>query len=105
MRFGPGGAWGSDLYVAGMTVAPDGTVTPFPSAVPFVGFDWAFGPGFDGDMFAIISGPAADSLYRIQPDGTTTLFASGEMDQVAGCGGALWVVNPDGCYEIVRTGN
>lgn len=104
MRFGPGGAWGSDLFVAGETISPAGVVTPFPSAVPFVEFDWASGPGLDGDMFAVIPGAATDSLYRIQADGTTTLFATGDIDQIAGCGDALWVVNFQGCYEIVDKG-
>ena len=102
MRFGPGGAWGSDLYVAGGTVAPDGSFTFFPAA--FGEFDWASGPGFGGDMFAYITGEDPGTIFRVKPDGTMTVFAISANGVLAGCGNALWIANGEGCFVVESRG-
>lgn len=100
MRFGPGGAWGSDLFVDGVILAPAGTATPFP--VHFTGFAWVDGPGFGGDMFARIEGDPTGSIWRVKPDGTSTGFAQSTdgFGPFVGCGGALWIANQDGCFVV-----
>lgn len=100
MRFGPGGVWGDDLYTAGLTVAPDGTASPFPGG--FSEFDWAFGPGFGGDMFnlaAVQGGPS--EIYRVKPDGSRSLFATApDVSQVLFCNGELWIGGEQGCFAV-----
>jgi hypothetical protein len=102
-RFGPGGTWGTDLYatsfspVAGWIIAPDGTATQFP--FPFDEFDWMSGTGWEGDMFAICG---ANSICRVKPDGTSTVFAT-EVEggaQLVSCGGYLWVLKTANCQRI-----
>lgn len=104
MRFGPGGDWGTGIYVSGLSFAPDGTPTTFP--VDFTEFDWGAGPGLDGDMFARIRGEDPGIVYRIEPDGTFTRFARGLPGSIAACGGFLWIVNEEGCFaaELKRGG-
>lgn len=103
MRFGPGGAWGSNLYVAGIVIAPNGSSSVFPA--DFTEFDWAAGSGFDGDMFAHLNGADPGEIYRVKADGTATLFATNAPGSIAGCGGALWIANTGGCHVVERRGN
>ena len=107
LRFGPGGAWGTGLYATDVPssglakVDSLGTATPF--AGPFgtpEGFDWAFGPGFDGDMF--LSDLTSDQIYRIESDGSSSVFALLiAAADVSYCNDALYVVSfAGGCYKI-----
>jgi len=97
MRFGPGGAWGTDLYIGGVTIDPSGGITASPAS--FDEFDWAF----DGDMFALVPGSPAE-IYRVKPDGTRTLFATATASELAYCGGSLWLAGTDGCWVVTPTG-
>src|SRR5262249_27638385 len=68
IRFGPGGAWGDDLYAVGaggVRVDESGIATLFPGG--FGEFDWGSGAGFEGDMFARCA-PGSTDLCRIHPD-------------------------------------
>lgn len=110
LRFGPGGAWGTGLYATDMSdfengkivkISPTKVVTPLADGflVP-EGFDW----GFDGDMFA--TDPTLGEVYRIKPNGTTTVFATliGAADVAYRPGEqALYVVsNQGGIYRVAR---
>jgi hypothetical protein len=100
MRFGPGGIWGDDLYTAGLTIAPDGTATSLPGG--FSEFDWAFGPGFDGDMFDLVPLEGGTTeVHRVKANGSRSLFATAPgMSQVLFCNGALWIGGRGGCFAI-----
>jgi hypothetical protein len=98
MRFGPGGDWGTDLYVDGLSFAPNGTPAAF--ATPFNEFAWASGTGFGGDMLAYVSGEAPDVIFRVKPDGTRTPFASGVTGQLTACDGGLWIAYGRGCLVV-----
>ena len=103
MRFGRGGAWGSDLYVDGESFSPNGTSTPLGTV--FREFDWADGPGFNGDMFAHVAGQDPGTVFRITPGGTATVFATGAPGQIAGCNGSLWIANQSGCFVVTKKGH
>ncbi len=114
IRFGPGGAWGSGLYstsqgvvpgVGIVTVDPAGTATLFSGGFSTPeGFDWAFGPGFDGDMFAPDLGTG--EIWRVKSDGTRTLYATvAGASSVTFCNGTLYVTSfAGGCYKIEACG-
>ncbi len=105
MDFGPGGAWGTGMYSTDATGISK--VDAFGVATPFVGgfatsegFDWAFGPGFGGDLFA--TDVAGGAIVRIDSTGSASLFATlpGAAD-VEACGGGLYVVsNLGGCFKV-----
>ncbi|MEO7866609.1 MAG: FlgD immunoglobulin-like domain containing protein [Candidatus Eisenbacteria bacterium] len=111
LRFGPGGVWGTGLYVtdyAGQQpvglarVTSSGVVTRFVSGlINPEGFDW----GFDGDMFATDVGTG--QILRVKSNGTTSIFATlaGAADVAYRPGeNALYVVsNQGGLYRIRRT--
>lgn len=97
MRFGPGDAWGTNLYVGGSVIAPDGTITAFPTV--FGEFDWAQGPGFDGDMFELVPGNPG-TVDRILPDGSRIPFGTVTASDVAFCDDSLWFVGDEGCYVV-----
>jgi hypothetical protein len=110
LRFGPGGAWGNQLYATETSSPPNsrivkisstGTVTNIVGGFIFAeGFDW----GFDGDMFA--TDPSAGEVYRVKSNGTRTLFATlqGAADVAYRAGEqALYVAsNLGGLYRVVR---
>lgn len=96
-KFGPGGAWGVGLYGDGVVLDPDGTATPFPGGFGLT-FDWAFGPGFEGDMFSRCPG----GICRVKPDGSRTLWADGLPGDIEYCGGALWI-GGSGCLVVSRS--
>ena len=102
VRFAPGGDWGRDLFVGDLVFAADGTSVAFP--VEIGEFDWAQGPGLDGDMFARIAGEDPGSIFRIKADGSVSPFALNLSGEIAGCGDALWVVNGEGCFVVERKG-
>lgn len=97
MQFGPGGDWGTDLYTSSSIISPDGTSRPSP--LPFLG-PWAFGPGFEGDMFA---GCGGGTVCRIKPDGAATPFVVG-LDRTLPtfCAGSLWFFDRFGdfCHKV-----
>jgi len=100
IEFGPGGAWGDDLYVAGGGVVDSaGTLTMFPHA--FRDFDWPEGPGWDGDMMDL---DGAGNIWRVHPDGTSSLFATGASGELVACGGHLWVMRAEACVRISPRG-
>lgn len=79
LKFGPGGAWGTGMYATRygfgegdlVTVASDGTVTPFTGGMSIPeGFDW----GFDGDMFACDL--STGDIWRVHSNGTKSVFAN-----------------------------
>ncbi len=103
LRFGPGGAFGSGLYASSHGMAPGivtvdsgGTVSLFATGFSEPqGFDWAFGKGFGGDLFAtdIIDG----AIYRVASDGSKSLFATlDSATDVAFCNDALYAVDFNG---------
>lgn len=104
-KFGPGGAWGTDLYVkvygsggsppSVQTFAPDGTLSP--TVIPSSEFDWAFGPLWNGDAFARC---ATDTICRVKPDGSVSVFAEGASGRILSCGGFLWVLREGACSRI-----
>ena len=117
INFGPGGAWGTGLYATRNAPIPsdpgeivqvlsDGTIVPFIttglSNQP-EGFDWAFGPDWDGDMFQADFGSGL--FNRIQPDLTITPWAEvvdGRPADVAFCNCALYLVSfSGGCWKVV----
>ncbi len=112
LRFGPGGVWGTGLYVtdySGLLSAGLARVSASAVATRFVtgltnpeGFDW----GFDGDMFATDVGTG--EILRVKSNGATSLFAtvSGAADVAYRPGeNALYVVsNQGGLYRIRRAG-
>ena len=110
LAFGPGGAWGNALYAApGTIVQPDGTFAAF--AFPFGEVTWATGssglPGspWAGDMFARLVGGDPGDVYRVKPDGTSTLFATGLPGEIVFCNGDLWIVRSNACTRITATGS
>jgi len=109
MKFGPGGAWGTGMYATSgdaigiVTVDMAGTPTNFCTGFTSPeGFDWAFGTGFDGDMFAC--DVATNEVWRIKSDGTRTLFASMvQAADVTFCNDALYLVGfHGGCYKVTH---
>lgn len=108
MRFGPGGAWGTGMYATSQSavgiVTIDAAGVPTNFATGFTnpeGFDWAYGTGFDGDMFA--PDVTAGQIWRIQSDGTKTLWATlPQAADVAFCNGALYIVtfHTGECYKV-----
>lgn len=108
LRFGPGGAWGTGLYSTNGGALPglsrvDSSGAAAQFANGFVvpeGFDWAFGPGFGGDLFAtdVVTG----EIWRVKPDGSRTLFATlPAAAAVTFCDCGLYVVSAlGGCYKI-----
>jgi hypothetical protein len=113
LRFGPGGVWGTGLYATNnsgppgvgiVTVATDGTPTLFSGGFTNPEqFDWAFGGSFGGDMFA--SDMAAGEVWRVKPDGTRTLFATGERPAgIVFCNDCLYVTSfAGGCWKICES--
>jgi hypothetical protein len=111
LKFGPGGVWTTELYATkhdanpGIArVAPDGTYTQFSSGFSTPeGFDWAFGPGFGGDLFA--TDVDNGEIYRVKPDGSIQLWATAdEASDVAFCNNALYVVSlAGGCWKITAS--
>lgn len=100
IEFGPGGAWGDDLYVAGGGVVDSaGNLTMFPHS--FRDFDWPEGPGWDGDMMDL---DAAGNIWRVHPDGTASLFATGASGELVACGGHLWIMRAEACVRISPRG-
>ena len=111
LKFGPGGDWGFDLYSTNTLGPPNSQIVSISSAklvTPRVtglvnpeGFDWGFG----GDLFSADLG--ANTIYRVKPDGTKTLFATlpGVADVAWRCADqSLYVVsNQGGFYRIYRT--
>ncbi len=113
MRFGPGvGTWGTGLYATDnnlggiATITSGGTPTMFVSGfvVP-EGFDWAFGPGWDDDMFA--ADFLGTTIYRVKQDGTKTAWATvSRPSDIAFCNCALYVVSFEGgCWKITSDAN
>lgn len=105
IRFGPGGIWGSGLYsttIGGIaTVDIAGTPTLLSSGFSGPeGFDWAYGPGFDGDMF--VPDVITDEIWRVKPDGTRTLWATlSGASSVTWCNDVLYVTSLDGgCFKV-----
>ncbi len=110
IRFGPGGAWGTGLYSTSHGAVPGvgiAQVDAFGSATLFSGgfttpegFDWGFGPGFGGDMFA----PDLNTgeIWRVDPTGNRTLFATvPASSSVTWCNGVLYVTSfAGGCWKI-----
>lgn len=41
----------------------------------------------------------------VKPDGARTVFATEATGAIAGCGGALWLANQEGCFVVKRRGN
>jgi len=103
MRFGRGGAWGTDLYVDGDIISPNGTSRPLGTV--FGEFDWADGSGLNGDMFAHVAGQDPGTVFRITPGGTATVFATGAPGHIAGCNGSLWIANQSGCFVVTKKGH
>jgi hypothetical protein len=115
VKFGPGGVWGTGMYATGYsntaqsgvaTVNTSGVATSFSTfGSTAFGFDWAFGPGWDGDMFVAAYGSSFEDsgIYRVKPDGSSKLFArvfTFFPADVAFCNDALYVA-ADGIYKIV----
>jgi hypothetical protein len=111
MRFGPGGAWGTGLYATSngapgigiIQVAPDGTPSLFAGGfVTPEQFDWAFGGVWGGDMFA--TDYATGDIYRIQSDGTATVWANIAPERPAGmtfCNDCLYITShAGGCWRV-----
>lgn len=110
MRFGPGGAWGFGLYAAAQGAPGAGSIESIDAsgvgttfATGFTtpeGFDWAFGPGWNGDMFA--PDYSEGKIWRIQSDGTMTLWAEVERpSSITWCNGMLYVTShAGGCWKI-----
>jgi hypothetical protein len=116
LGFGPGGAWGTELYATRNTtpgeivkVSVTGTVTTHATGLSFQpeGFDWAFGAGWDGDMFQADYG--AGMYNRIRPDGTVSAWAMtmpGRPADVAFCNCALYLVSATGgCWKVISDAN
>lgn len=111
LRFGPGGAWGAGLYATDNSASPgiakvasNGTPTLFSGGFTAPeGFDWASGPGFNGDLFA--TDITTGEIYRVKSNGTRTLFATlAAAADVAFCNGALYAVSFNGgCYKITAS--
>jgi len=100
LRFGPGGDWGSDLYVSsagGVRISPGGDVALLPGG--FGDFDWGPGPGFGGDMFARCDA-GSDQICRIHPDGSRSLWATGVTGPFTFCGDELWTFSTSGCERV-----
>ncbi len=112
LRFGPGGAWGTGIYVTRYSypdtvgiakVSPTGVVTPLINdLLTPEGFDW----GFNGDMFA--TDASFGQIYRVKSNGSRTVFATlpGAADVAYRAGEkALYVVsNQGGLYRITPRG-
>lgn len=116
INFGPGAPWTDQLYATRfltgeiVIIAPDGSITPFVTGLSTQpeGFDWAFGAGWDGDMFQADYGTA--TFHRIQPDGTVSVWATTDPMQrpadVAFCNCALYLVSFGGaCWKVVSDAN
>lgn len=101
MRFGPGGDWGTNLYVTGGEIVdPDGNPAYFPYG--FTNWDWPAGAGWGGDLF---DEDGSGNLWRVKPDGSATLFATGvPPGHVLACGGRLWVMASENCLRISPPG-
>ncbi len=97
VKFGPGGAWGSDLYVAGGGIVDAaGNLSLFPYA--FQEWDWLEGLGWDGDMFDLCGG---GRICRVRPDGAASLFATDVTGhELVACGGHLWIMSAENCVRI-----
>ena len=106
VAFGPGGAWGTSLYaMPGTIIQPDGSYVTF--GFPFGYVTWAAdssSPAWAGDMFARLSGGNAGDVYRVKPDGTSTLFATDLPGEMAFCNDGLWFVRNGACTKITATG-
>ncbi|MBI3448121.1 MAG: hypothetical protein HY049_04280 [Acidobacteria bacterium] len=105
LRFGPGGAWGSDLYssgAGGVRIDASGFAAVVPGG--FGDFDWGSGAGFGDDMFARCSAGSSD-LCRIHPDGTRAVWATGVAGPFTFCGQALWIYSASGCERITFGAN
>jgi len=105
IRFGPGGAWGSDLYssgAGGVRIDASGFATIVPGG--FGDFDWGRGAGFGDDMFARCSAGSSD-ICRIHPDGTRTVWATEVPGPFAFCGDALWIYSGAGCERVTYGAN
>ena len=104
IAFGPGRAWGNLLYATpGTVVQPDGTFSTFPFPFGQVTFGDG-GSRWLGDMFARQSGGNPGDIYRVTPNGTATLFATGFPGELVFCNGDLWVIETAACSRIVATG-
>lgn len=102
LSFGPGGGWGTDLYATGGEIfAPNGSSTLF--AFPFTEIAWGSGSRWNGDMFARQAG--SSDIYRVQPDGTATLFATGFQGKLIFCVGSLWIMQSGDCAKITAKGH
>jgi hypothetical protein len=107
LRFGPGGAWGTGLYATDTANSGVARIDSVGVATHFIaglddpeGFDWAFGQGFDGDMFLV--DVVAGKIFRVTSIGATSVFATlGNAADVAFCNGALYAVSlSGGCYKV-----
>jgi hypothetical protein len=112
MKFGPGGAWGTGMYATSQSAVGIVTIDMAGAATNFAtgftspeGFDWAYGTGFDGDMFA--SDVTTGEVWRIQSDGTKTLWATmPSAADVTFCNGALYLVgwHTGECFKVTPEG-
>lgn len=109
IKFGPGGAWGTELYTtvygpnAGISkVACNGAVSSFVTGFTTPeGFDWASPGGiWDGDLF--VTDVFTGEVWRVKPNGTRSLFATlPNAADVAFCNDNLYVVGNHGeCWRI-----
>jgi hypothetical protein len=85
-----------------VTVDPSGVATNFCTGFTSPeGFDWAFGTGFDGDMFA--SDVTTGEVWRVKSDGTRTLWATmPSAADVVFCNGSIYLVgyHTGECYKV-----
>jgi len=114
LGFGPGGPWGTGLYATRVPgeivkVTAGGALVPFVTGLSFQpeGFDWAFGAGWDGDMFHADYG--SGTFHRVHPDGTFSAWATvpgGRPADVAFCNCALYLVSASGgCWKVISDAN
>jgi len=84
LRFGPGGVWGSNLFVDGLIYAPMGPRRC--SARFFREFDWVSGRGSTARCSPTWRG-GSGTIFRVKADGSRTVFATGLPGSIAGAAG------------------
>lgn len=80
----------------GGVVDAGGNLSYFPYA--FQNWDWPEGPLWNGDLF---DEEASGDIWRVKPDGTASLFATGmPAGGLLACGGHLWIMRSESCARI-----